>query len=181
MERRVRARRESDRLPRLLRLKAEDAEDLAVIAAFLQDAVVLVSDMGHMPREGQFVFVANRFKWEEAAEEPDDGPDDGPDDDGGEGDPDLPDSDDAYERILCGVAFEDVVNVRYRGFDRKKSGSFLELLTIAVGEEPGRGGSTIIELDFADGATVRLEAKRLYCLVEDFGDPWPTRWKPQHR
>ena len=71
--------------------------------------------------------------------------------------------------------------VRYRGFDRSKRGSFLELLTIAVGEEPGEGGRTIIELDFADGATVRLEAERLYCLVEDFGEPWPTRWKPRHR
>ncbi len=177
MERRVWSRRESDRAPRPLRLKAEDAEDLAVIAAFLQDAVVLVSDMGHMPQEGQFVFVANRFKWEET----EDGPDGAPDGEGGEDDPDLPDSDDAYERILCGVAFEDVVSVRYRGFDRRKRGSFLELLTIAVGEDPGKGGSTIIELDFADGATVRLEADRLYCLVEDFGDPWPTRRKPRHR
>ena len=171
MERRVWARRASDRSP--LRLKAEDAEDLAVVAACLQDAVVLVSDMGHIPRERQFVFVANRFKWEEAEEVPDDGE--------GKDDPFFLDPDDAYERVLCGVAFDDVTSVRYRGFDRGKRGHFLELLTIAVGEQAVKDGCTIIELDFADGATVRLEAERLHCLVEDFGEPWPTRWRPRHR
>lgn len=173
MERRVWGRRKTDRPPPALRLKAEDPEDLAVIAACLQDAVVLVSDMGHMPHEHQFVFVANRFKWEEA--------EDFPDEDEGDGDPYLLEPDDAFDRVLCGVAFEDVTSVRYRGFDRSRRGRFLELLTIAVGEEPGNHGVTIIELDFADGAAVRLEAKRLRCLVEDFGEPWPTRWRPRHR
>ncbi len=146
---------------------------MAVIAACLQDAVVLVSDLGHMPRERQFVFVANRFKWEEAEKFPDD--------DEGEDDSFHLGPDDAYERVLCGIAFDDVTSVRYRGFDRSKRGHFLELLTIAIGEQAGKDGTTIIELDFADGAAVRLEAERLHCLVEDFGESWPTRWKPQHR
>ncbi len=173
MERRVWGRRASDRPPPPLRLKAEDVDDMAVIAACLQDAVVLVSDMGQMPHEQQFVFVANRFKWEEAEEFPDDQ---------GEGrDDPLLDPNDAYDRILCGVVFEDVISVRYRGFDRGRRGRFLELLTIAIGEEAGKPDVTIIELDFAGGAAVRLEAKRLYCLVEDFGESWPTRWRPRHR
>ena len=63
--------------------------------------------------------------------------------------------------------------------DRRRRGRFLELLTIAIGEGSGEG--KIIDLDFADGATVRLEAEALRCLVEDFGEPWPTRWRPRHR
>ncbi len=147
-----------------LKIRAQDQEDLAVVAACLQDAVVLASDRGHMPKERRFVFVANRCKWE-ARPAPNEGGD--------------PDPAEPYERVLCGVVFEEVTAVRYRGIDRRRRGRFLELLTIAIGEGSGEG--KIIDLDFADGATVRLEAEALHCLVEDFGEPWPTRWRPRHR
>ncbi len=47
-----------------LKLRAEDAEDLAVISACLQDALVAVSDLAYAPEERSFLFVANRFRWE---------------------------------------------------------------------------------------------------------------------
>ena len=47
-----------------LKLRAEDTEDLAVISACLQDALVAVRDLAYAPEEHSFLFVANRFRWE---------------------------------------------------------------------------------------------------------------------
>jgi Protein of unknown function (DUF2948) len=89
-----------------LRLKAEDREDLAVIAACLQDALVLVGDLAHMPDDQEFVMVVNRFGWEAAAR----------------GRPMM--------RITCGVVFGGVTGIETRGFDRQDSDRILSLLTL---------------------------------------------------
>jgi len=47
-----------------LRLLARDEEDLAVISAILQDALIPVSEMAYLPDERRFALVANRFRWE---------------------------------------------------------------------------------------------------------------------
>ena len=49
-----------------LELRAEDAEDLAVISACLQDALVAVRDLAYDPEDRSFLLVANRFRWEAA-------------------------------------------------------------------------------------------------------------------
>src|SRR3546814_17066585 len=59
-------------LPRVIdrdrpfRVRAEDADDLAVVSAYLQDAVVPVAEIGYRPAEQRFVMVASRFRWEKA-------------------------------------------------------------------------------------------------------------------
>ena len=45
----------------LLKLVALDQEDLAVISAHLQDAIVKVGDLTYLPRERRFALVARRF------------------------------------------------------------------------------------------------------------------------
>ena len=57
-----------------LRLRAEDAEDLAVLSACLQDALVAVRDLAYDPGAGVFVLVANRFRWENCHSGAKDGP-----------------------------------------------------------------------------------------------------------
>ena len=52
-----------------LRLRAEDAEDLAVISACLQDALVSVRDLAYDRAARNFMLVANRFRWEGGAGE----------------------------------------------------------------------------------------------------------------
>jgi hypothetical protein len=47
-----------------LKLRAEDDEDLGVISACLQDALIPLSDMEFLAAEMRFAFVANRFRWE---------------------------------------------------------------------------------------------------------------------
>jgi hypothetical protein len=141
-----------------LRLRAVDAEDLAVISACLQDALVSVRDLAYDRDARSFMFVANRFRWEAGG---DDTQDDAP-----------------FERILCGVAFDAVESVAYRGFQRSEEDRILSLLAIRAA---GRPAGATIELDFAGNAAIRLTAAAISCRARDFGEAWPTAWRPGHQ
>jgi hypothetical protein len=139
-----------------LRLRAEDREDLAVISACLQDALVAVADLAYDAERRNFLLVANRFRWE-CQPSPDSG--------GGV----------EFERILCGLSFEGVESVAYRGFRRTEHDRILSLLAIGSDET-----GTAIDLAFAGGVTIRLAAAAIRCRLRDFGEPWPTNWQPDH-
>lgn len=142
-----------------LRLRAEDAEDLAVISACLQDALVTVRDLAYDPAGRSFLLVANRFRWEGCS-------------------PGRPKRDGAFERTMCGIAFDDVNSVAYRGFRRSEEDRILLLLAICAG--PGEA-SELVDLEFAAGATIRLAVAAIRCRARDFGQPWRTAWQPGHR
>ena len=152
-----------------LKLRATDDDDLAVLAACLQDALIPIGDMRFQPEERRFIFVANRFCWESgdtpsAAEPGEHEPGDATYEDNGRP---------VYERANCGVWFEEVQAVRTRGIDLRDRGLILELLTVRM-----QDGAVL--LIFAGGAIVRLEVSRLCCFLEDIGESWPTRWRPGH-
>jgi hypothetical protein len=160
----------------LLKLSARDAEDLAVIGACVQDALVPIGEMTYLPAEHAFVLALNRFRWDTLdpnAPEPPWLPS------GGSGPPkdavfwDPSDRGPAYERVMSGLRFEHVTSVQTRGIDLRKRERILELLT--VHPEPGA-----VILIFAGDATIRLEITELRCFLEDFGQAWPTRWRPHH-
>lgn len=134
-----------------LKLRAEDAEDLAVLSAVLQDALLPIGEMVFLPEEQRFVLVANRFCWECAA---------------GTGST-------GFERILTGVTFDAVSAVKVKGFSPNDRDRILEVLAIVA--EPGA-----IRIDFSGDDCIRLEVDRIVCHLEDLGEPWPTPWRPQH-
>lgn len=143
-----------------IRLLARDEEDLKIVSACLQDAIVPIGDMGYLPDERRFALVVNRFKWETAGK-----PRPGPSADDDAAAP--------FERTHCGVRVEEVAAVRFRGIDLKDRGQILELLSVVVVE----GG---LALHFAGGGCVRLEGTGWLCIVEDLGEPWPTASLPSH-
>src|SRR5579863_8602868 len=104
----------------LLRLRAEDADDLAVISAVVQDALISVKDMNYDRAPGRFTLVANRFSWE------------GKPGNGGDGEA-------AFERTLCAVTIEGVRRVSYRGFRRREDERILSLLAIRVADDASSG------------------------------------------
>ena len=140
-----------------LRLRAEDAEDLAVISACLQDALVSVRDLAYDRDARSFMLVANRFRWESGGDRV------------GE---ELP-----FERTMCGLAFDEIEGVAYRGFHRHEEDRILCLLAIRPMIEASGG---LIDLEFAAGATIRLKALAIRCRARDLGEPWPTPWHPDH-
>ncbi|MGD9616695.1 MAG: DUF2948 family protein [Alphaproteobacteria bacterium] len=151
-----------------LRLRAEDEEDLAVISACLQDALVTLRDIAYDPGAQAFMLVVNRFRWEDCPGSGGSAP---------------------FERILCGVMFDRVTAVSYRGFNRGEKDRILALLAIRPAPDappggPGHPGETrsgmVIDLEFAGDAQIRLTAASLRIRARDFGDPWPTPWQPLH-
>ena len=139
------------------KLRAEDADDLKVISACLQDALVAVRDLAFVQTDRTFLMVANRFRWERAARPMR----------GAAG----------YQRTLCGITFAAIAGVSYHGFRRSEDERILSLLSIRLGDY---GDENAIQLEFSGGATIRLEVDRILCHVRDLGEPWPTPWQPRH-
>lgn len=148
---------------RRLKLRADDPEDLAIVSAQLQDAIVPIGDMAFLAPQKRFVMVANRFMWDVGAIDGVDAHDDGQPVEGGP----------VYLRCNCGVRFEGVTDVRTRGVNLQDRAQMLELLAVRWVD----GGT---ELDFSGDATIRLEMARPVCLMEDIGEPWPTTRRPAH-
>lgn len=140
-----------------LKLRAEDEEDMRVVSACLQDALIAVGDIKYMPDDHRFVLIANRFCWETV-----------PCEDTSE----LADGD-CFERVHTGLRFENVIAVRHRGIDKLDAAELLELLAIQA------DGQALL-LVFAGNAAIRIETSQPLCFVEDLDEPWPTKWRPHH-
>lgn len=136
-----------------LRLRALDQEDLAVLSAALQDAIVPVHDMTFLRQERGFVMAVNRFCWEVPAQEIE--------------------GQQIWQRTLCGVRIQGVDAAQTRNLDLRDRSRMLNLLAIAAEEKA-------IVLRFAQDAALRLAAPRIDVLMEDRGEPWPTPQCPRH-
>lgn len=135
-----------------LKLIALDNEDLDVISATTQDAIVRVADIGYAKRDKRFAMLMNRFAWEE---------------DGRKG-----------QRRRTALHFDRVLSVKYAGIDTNAREGVLELLAIAYEPLENPGGA--VELRFAGGGTIRLEVECLEARMQDLGAAWAARMKPEH-
>ncbi len=134
-----------------LKLSAVDAEDLAVISAAIQDALVAVRDCAFLKDEKRFVLLLNRFRWE--------------------ADPGV---ETAYFRTHSALVFNEVTAVRHQDIPLGEPDRMLELLAVA------REDDHSVTLRFSAGRAIRLEIGRLACHLGDVGEPWATPWKPAH-
>jgi len=145
------------------RVRAEDGEDLAVVAAYLQDAVVPLAETTFEAREHRFVAIVSRFRWELLQDE-------AALDTAEDGSP-------LYQRVHTALRFENVDAVRSTNIDLRDRGAVLNLLSMALIDD---GEDRFVDLVFAEGATIRLDVARLACHVEDLGEPWTTPFRPDH-
>jgi hypothetical protein len=138
--------------PAPLRLLAEDAEDLAVISAALQDAVGQIGDINYEAAERRLTLVLNRFRWE--TETP------------------------SSERVRAALQFGSVLGVKARNLKRDQPEAIVELL--AVDFEPGDAPGGGVLLHFAGGGDFHLEVECIDVVMADLSDPWPTKRAPAH-
>lgn len=140
-----------------LKLIALDAEDLAVVSAHLQDAVVRVGDMAFLPRSRRFALVANRFDWATPGSKGRKAP---------------------FQRRRAGLRFERVLAARVANLDLAAKNQFLSLLAVRFeGADPPSG---TIRLDFSGGASVALDVECIEAELRDLGAAWTTANKPHH-
>lgn len=141
--------------PDCLKLLALDDEDLAILSAHVQDAVLKVGDLTYLPRESRFALVVNRFIWEKC--------------DGRRAD---------FERRRTALVFDRVKAVSTSRLRRDRPDAVLELLAISFEATDAPGGT--LTLVFAGGAAVRLEVECIETRLADLGAAWATSKKPEH-
>src|SRR5262245_21127331 len=119
----------------LLKLIAMDDEDLKILSAHLQDAVLLTKDMLYLPKERRFVIILSRFNWADAG---------GREASNGGG----------YERRQSALRFERVDQAQFKDLSLERPGDAHELLALEF--EPGKAPGGTVKLIFAGGGGVRL-------------------------
>ncbi len=134
-----------------LTLLAEDAEDLAVISAALQDAIGKVGDIAYDAKACRLTLVLNRFRWE-AGER---------------------------ERVRSALQIGGVLKVETRKIARDRREGVLELLTIVFEPQEAPGG--VLNLSFAGGGDLRAHVECIDAVLADLSAPWPTPRKPDHK
>jgi hypothetical protein len=137
-----------------LRLLAQDEEDLKIISAYLQDAVMRVGDLAYFPKQHRFAMLLNRFCWEDCGE-------------AGVG-----------ERVLTGLHFDGVLKVQAHNLRQDNPDAVAELLAIDF-TVAGEGGGTI-DLVFAGGGRVRLFVECIDAVLRDMTEPRPAVARPEH-
>ncbi|HDR28756.1 DUF2948 family protein [Rhodovulum sp.] len=150
----------ADGAERPLHLLAVGPEDLQVISALVQDAVLPASEMRWDRRGRRLALLVNRFRWEsrETAER--------------RGSP--------YERVQSVLSIEDVRAVSSQGIDRGNPGLVLSLLSI--GFEPGEDGAGRVVLTLAGDGAVAVEVECLEVSLHDVTRPYqaPSGKAPDH-
>ena len=141
-----------------LRLIALDAEDLAVLSAHLQDAVVKTGDMTWLPGQKRFALVLNRFAWE-ALEK-------------------GLRRKKSYQRHRTGLHFDRVATVQSTGIDLAGKENVLSLLAVQFHETESPAGE--IHLVFSGNGTIRLSVECLEAQLSDLGPAWSADHAPRH-
>ena len=136
-----------------LRLIALDEEDLAVMSAHLQDAVIKVRDMLYLPKTKRFALLAARFDW-------------------------LGIEKGRTERCVTGLHFERVLKAAISGFDQAAGDTCLNLLSVHFTATDAPAGEVI--LTFSGGAAIKLAVECLEAQIRDLGPRWQAKAKPGH-
>lgn len=137
-----------------IKIAALDEEDLAVISAHLQDAVLPVGDLRWIKTAGKLSIVANRYVH-------------------------FGNTAGTGERRLCGLQISRVRRVSARNITMSDKTAIVSLLamTFIPGAEAPEG---IIELSFAGGGAVRIEVECIEVAMADLSEAWPARARPDH-
>jgi hypothetical protein len=136
-----------------LNLLADDAEDLKVISAALQDAVCTIADISFEKASRRLTVSLNRFRWEAAAKR------------GG-------------ERVRSGLQLGGVLDVKAKNLRRDAPKGVLSLLTVSF--EPGEAPGGVIGLSFAGGGELKVAVECIDAVLADVSRPWPTPRRPAH-
>jgi hypothetical protein len=139
----------------MLKLMAEDAADLDIIGAAVQDALVRVGDMSYDRKARRFTAVINRFRWETAGER-------GP-----------------YERVRAALSFEGVLGVKSKRIRQEPADALGSILSVdfTPAEEPPGGAVRVL---LAGGGEIALDVECLDAVLLDLGPAWPTPRRPDH-
>jgi hypothetical protein len=137
-----------------LKLIALDPDDLVVLSAHTQDAVLRCGDMVWSPRKHRFALAMNRFAWESEGRSR------------------------QHQRRRAAMHFDRVTAVRSIGINRDAPDAIASLLAIEF--VPGDAPAGEVRLLFAGGGEIRLSVECIEAQLADLGAAWQTRARPAH-
>ena len=152
-------------LAKQLRLLARDEDDVAVVSALLQDAIIPGADMEFNRKTGQFIIVANRFCWE------------------------IPpldgvtsiDGKPVHERWLCGICVRHVTAVQHHNWPDMRQDALFNLLALRhVGMAKQAGEEVGFKFEFSGGSSLRLLTDKIDIAFADLDTGHPTSLQPAH-
>ena len=142
-----------------LKLVAVDKDDIEVVSAHVQDALVGVADIFWLPREHRFVMALNRFDWMSAVDANTTAKAD-------------------YRRCRTALRFERVNACQCRNLDQSNKQARLNLLAVEFVENDAPAG--VVMLTFSGGGVIRLEVECLEAELADLGEVSPAAICPDH-
>ena len=148
-----------------LRLLARDEDDVEVVSALLQDAIITGADMEFNRKTNQFILVANRFCWE------------------------IPpldgvtsiDGKPVRERRLCGICIRHVSAVQRHNWPDMWQDALFNLLALRhvdMAELAGEGVG--LQFEFSGGSRLRLLRDEIDITLADLDVGHPTSLQPAH-
>lgn len=141
-----------------LKLYALDEQDLAVMSAHLQDAIMRVQDMTYLPPQKRFAAVLNRFDWLDAERERRKRA--------------------GYQRRQAALRFDRVLDAKIQNIDQRRNDGVFELLAIQFHPADPPGGDVL--LIFAGNAAIRLTVECIEAESRDLSAAWRARTRPEH-
>ena len=139
-----------------LKLLATSDEDLKIVAAHLQDAIVSMQDIANLKKNRIFLIQLNRFMWEDVEKG-------------------------VFrknKRIRTVLKFDNVISVLSKNVNTKKDKNFLDFLTIESNLLPDK--SYEIQLIFSGDAVIKIKTEVVDVTLDDQGSPWESKTQPKH-
>ena len=133
-----------------IHLYGSDIEDYEVLSALIQDAAIPTSEMKFDKVEKQFFLVCSRFSWESSLQNK------------------------GNKRIVTGICFDNVIEVKKKNFPPFNSENILNFLTL----KKVRG---FIELIFSNNILIKLVGNNISFRIDDLNKEWPTIFSPNHK
>jgi hypothetical protein len=145
--------------PDELKLVALDRDDVEVVSAHVQDAVVRIAEIFWRPQQHRFVMALNRFDWMSAVDA-------------------KPVAKADYRRCRTALRFERVLACKCRGLDQTDKDARLNLLAVEFAEQDPPAGT--VTLTFSGGGVIRLDVECLEAELADLGEVFSAGQCPDH-
>ena len=142
--------------PDRLKLQAIDEEDLAVLSAHVQDAVLKVGDLIYLPKEQRFAIAMNRFGWEGRRRRRR-----------------------RYERRRSALIFDRVTAAQVLAISAATAPTRCSSCSPSASSRPTRPPA-MSRSTLPAGAMLRLEVECIEARLADLGPAWATAAKPSH-
>ena len=140
-----------------LKLIARTEEDIKVVSAHLQDAIVNVSDIANLKKNKIFLMQMNRFMWDDVEKG-------------------------VFrknKRIRTILKFENVLNVFSKNISQIRKDNFLDFLAIETIKMPDNNYE--MKIVFAGDSIIKIISEVIEVTLDDQGEAWDTKNMPKHK